>query len=109
MKKISKKHYTEYREMTASEWRVVSRMAEMMAEEVDGLEEATNSNFELLCNYDRAMRAAFHTCHKGFGYLTRYSWASPMAREAMKNAFDNIGKTIEDIELDRYTYHKLSE
>ena len=100
MKTINKKNYKEFLEMTASELRVVSRMAESMAQRAEALESPTQENYESLLVIDTCMRAAFHAMHKGYSMMVR-----PYSRiiradgsKRMKEAFDNIGRTIDAIE-----------
>ena len=100
MKTINKKNYKEFLEMTASELRVVSRMAESMAQRAEALESPTQENYEGLLVIDTCMRAAFHAMHKGYSMMVR-----PYSRiiradgsKRMKEAFDNIGRTIDAIE-----------
>ena len=100
MKTINKKNYKEFVEMTASELRAVSRMAERMAQDAEALESPTQENFEHLQSMDVCMRAAFHAMHKGYSMMVR-----PYSRiiradgsKRMKEAFDNIGRTIDAIE-----------
>lgn len=100
MKTINKKNYKEFLEMTASELRVVARMAERMAQDAEALETPTQENYEHLQSMDVCMRAAFHAMHKGYIYITK-----PYAKVVRNNgehkvreALNNIGITIENIE-----------
>ena len=100
MKTINKKNYKDFQEMTASELRVVAKMAERMANDAEALESPTQENFEHLLTMDTCMRAAFHAMHKGYSMMVR-----PYSRiiradgsKRMKDAFENIGRTIEAIE-----------
>ena len=98
-RKITQKNYNDLKEMTASEFEAVARMATSMAKEVRELEEANEENFDRILDYDRSMRTAFHALAKGFMYQAgnpRY-WGTE-AREAMRQALDNVGRTIEAIE-----------
>ena len=100
MKSINKKNYNDFLEMTASELRVVAKMAERMANDAEALESPTQENFEHLLTMDICMRAAFHAMHKGYSMMVR-----PYSRiiradgsKRMKEAFENIGITIDAIE-----------
>ena len=98
--KITKKSYDYFKEMTASELRVVARMAERMAQEAEALETPNEDNVEHLKVMDVCMRAAFHAMHKGYSMMLR-----PYGRiiradgsKRMEEAFNNIGRTIDAIE-----------
>ena len=100
MKSINKKNYNDFLDMTASELRVVAKMAERMANDAEALESPTQENFEHLLTMDTCMRAAFHAMHKGYSMMVR-----PYSRiiradgsKRMKEAFENIGRTIDAIE-----------
>ena len=103
MKKINKKNYKDFLEMTASELRVVSRMAERMAQDAEALKDPTQENFEHLLTMDTCMRASFHAMHKGYSMMVK-----PYSRiiradgsKRMKEAFNNIGRTIDAIEANK--------
>ena len=100
MKSINKKNYNDFLEMTASELRVVAKMAERMAQDAEALETPNEENYQHLLTMDTCMRAAFHAMHKGYSMMVR-----PYSRiiradgsKRMKEAFENIGRTIDAIE-----------
>lgn len=100
MKSINKKNYNDFLDMTASELRVVAKMAERMANDAEALESPTQENFEHLLTMDTCMRAAFHAMHKGYSMMVRpYSRITRVdGSKRMKEAFENIGRTIDAIE-----------
>tara|TARA_R110002051_G_scaffold128215_7_gene201848 strand:+ start:546 stop:857 length:312 start_codon:yes stop_codon:yes gene_type:complete len=100
MKSINKKNYNDFLDMTASELRVVAKMAERMANDAEALESPTQENFEHLLTMDTCMRAAFHAMHKGYSMMVRpYSRITRAdGSKRMKEAFENIGRTIDAIE-----------
>ena len=104
MTQITKKNFETLKEMTASELRVVAKMAERMAQDAEALDLPTQKNYEHLLSMDVCMRAAFHSMHKGYAYITNpYSkiLRNNGAHE-MKEALNNIGRTIEDIESNKF-------
>ena len=95
--KITKKHYDVFKEMTASELRVVSRMAEIMAINAEALETPNEENYKTLMVMDSCMRASFHAMHKGYSMIM-----SPVLGRGkgslVLDALNNVGRTIELIE-----------
>ena len=100
METINKKAYKEFLEMTASELRVVSKMAERMAKDAEALESPTQENYEHLLSMDVCMRASFHAMHKGYIYITRpfNKVVRNNGEHKVREALNNIGRTIENIE-----------
>ena len=100
MKAINKKNYKSLQEMTASELRVVANMAERMANDAEALESPTQENYEHLLSMDVCMRAAFHSMHKGYIYITRpfNKVVRNNGEHKVREALNNIGRTIENIE-----------
>ena len=109
-KTINKKAYNDFIELTASELRVVSRMAERMAQEAEALEandlqHATQEKFDHLWIMHDCMRSAFHAMHKGYGMAIEEKFGRGY-NEEIRNALNHLGETIENIESRPYTSRK---
>ena len=110
MKKINKKAYNDFIELTASELRVVSRMAENMAKRAESLEandlqSATQERFDHLWIMHDCMRSAFHAMHKGYVMATEEKFGRGY-NEEVRTALRHLGQTIESIESRPYISRK---
>jgi hypothetical protein len=107
-KKISKRTYNELKEIISGEYEAISRMATSMISRLEELEEANPENFETLMIHDRCMRAAFHALAKGYVYQVNPRYYGSYGQQAIKEALDNVGRTIEEVEREGYRYRQTN-
>ena len=100
-KKISQKNYNDLKEIISGEYEAISRMATSMVSRLEELKEATPENFEALMVHNSCMRAAFHALAKGYVYQVNPRYYGTYGQKAIKEALDNVGRTIEEVAVVR--------
>ena len=101
-RKITKKGYNDYKELIASEYEAIARMATSMAQRVNELEEANEENFDALMVHHTCMRTAFHSLHKGYLYQINPRYYGTKGQDVIRQALDNVGTTIEKVEAGNF-------